>query len=124
MKTAQILSGLILIAAFAVHTFVGGPEVYAPLQIAGLDPVLTAILSTVWHIVTATLALIALAALWLIRAPNPPLALLVAGLSAACAALFLGFGLVRFGDLLTMPQWTIFAAAAAAQIWALAAARR
>jgi hypothetical protein len=119
MPIAQILAALILVAAFAVHTFVGGPEVYAPLQTAGLDPVLTAILSTVWHVVTATLALIALAALWLIRAPNAPLAALITAFTLAYAALFLFYGLARFGDVLTLPQWTIFAAAAVAQGWAL-----
>lgn len=118
MPIPQTLAALIFVAAFAVHTFVGGPEVFAPLQTAGLDPVLTAILSTVWHIVTATLGLIALAALWLIRHPNRPLALLLGALALAYAALFLGFGIARFGDVLTLPQWTIFAAAFAAQGWA------
>lgn len=81
------ISAALSAALFAIHTFVGGPEIIKPLhKSSDLAPVVRAVLRMVWHMVTLVLALMCLfflgAALWSSRD------LALAG-SAISAALFL-----------------------------------
>lgn len=93
-----------------VHTFVGGPEINAPIRASTtLAPELISVLTVVWHIVTANLAILTLSLFWLSRHPNLALANALLAMTLSYVALFVGYGLSDLGNLTTMPQWTGFA---------------
>lgn len=93
-----------------LHAFAGGREVYAPTRASGLDPLVVGVLSVVWHAVTVLLAAMAGALSWAAYHPNPPLELFVGCVIVGFAALFLGYGVVDFQNVSSMPQWTLFVA--------------
>lgn len=91
-----------------VHVFAGGPEVYDPVRSADLAPELIAVLSVIWHGVTAILAIMSGALFWLSRHDNTALTVVLLATNSAFVALFLGYGMVDLGSLWPMPQWMIF----------------
>jgi hypothetical protein len=97
-----------------VHTFLGGPEINAPIRASTtLAPEMISVLTVVWHIVTANLAILTLALAWLARHPNTALANVLLAMTLSYVALFVGYGLADLGNVTTMPQWTGFAVIAA-----------
>ena len=91
-----------------VHVFMGGPEVYAPLRAATLDPVVQSVLSVVWHMVTLVLAIMAITYWVLWQRPAVALAASNGAICLGIALLFLGYGMADLGTLWPMPQWIIF----------------
>lgn len=107
-------AGVLTILYTGVHVFAGGPEVHDPALASELSPMVKGVISVVWHMITAMMLLNGLALLWLSRKPGQAaLGWLVVAQFAAFAGLFIFYGLTRFGDLFTMPQWTGFAVIAA-----------
>lgn len=106
MMTAGVLS---LLTA-AIHVFLGGPEVNAPVQFSeGLALEVRATTAVVWHGITAMLILSGLSKIYAARSGQIGSAVfLVATQYVALAALFIGYGLANFGNLWVLPQWTLF----------------
>ncbi|MEL7151813.1 MAG: hypothetical protein AAGK71_13835 [Pseudomonadota bacterium] len=102
-------SGLLVVTALT-HAFVGGPEVNAPVQSSGLDPVVRAVSAVVWHALTALFLVLAAALAWAARHSNPLLIWVTLALNLAFIAIFAAIGLVALGNLSEMPQWTLFVA--------------
>ena len=102
-------SGLLVVTALT-HAFVGGPEVNAPVQSSGLDPVVRAVSAVVWHALTALFLVLAAAFAWAARHSNPLLIWVTLALNLAFIAIFAAIGLVALGNLSEMPQWTLFVA--------------
>ncbi len=104
--SAGILSVLILFA----HIFDGGPKIHAPVLESDLSRALKAVLSVVWHAVTAVLAINSVA-LFLAAKSKGAEKMLVVFVSIqylAFAALFIFYGITHLGTLLSMPQWGVF----------------
>lgn len=104
--SAAILSALTLFA----HVFGGGPEIHVPVLESNLPLELKAILSVVWHIVTAVLVINSMA-LFLAARPKSVAKMLVLFVSSQYllfAALFVFYGITQLGTLLPMPQWSVF----------------
>ncbi len=104
--SAAILSVLTLFA----HVFGGGPEIHVPVLESGLSPELKAILSVVWHAVTAVLVINSVA-FFLAAKSNATEKMLVVFVSIqylAFAALFIFYGITHLGTLVSMPQWSVF----------------
>ncbi len=93
-----------------IHAFMGGSEIYAPLRDGTLHPLVASVLSVVWHVITAILALMAIALLWVARHRNRPLELMLIAMQLSFAVLFLAYGMVDLGNIIQMPQWIIFLA--------------
>jgi len=91
-----------------IHAFVGGPEVYAPVRVSALEPVALSVMSVVWHVITAILALMAVGLFWLARHRCQPLEVMLIAIQICFAAVFIGYGIVDLGNLTQMPQWIIF----------------
>ncbi len=106
--SAGILSLLTLLA----HVFGGGPEIHDPVLESDLLVELKAVLSVIWHAITAILAINGVALFMASRHARyqKPIVLLIAGQYLAFAALFIFYGWIRLGTLAPMPQWTIFIA--------------
>ena len=95
---------------FFIHVFLGGPEIYTPSRAGGLDPVITSVNAVIWHFVSAVLAIMALALVWLAKAKNPALEWTLIAINVSTIALFIGYTLADFGALFVLPQWTLFTA--------------
>ncbi len=108
VEPVTAVAALLMALTFFVHVFAGGPEVYTPLRHAGLSAVLTAFSSVLWHMVSVTLAVLALALAVLSVRPDPVFETLLSGLQLAYAALFIAYGFVDLGSLWPMPQWIVF----------------
>lgn len=114
------LSGILALFYCGVHVFAGGPEIHGPAIASDLEPLVKGVFSVVWHGITAMMLLSALALLWLSGNENQKaLGWLVVFQFFAMAALFVFYGISRFGDLTTMPQWTGFLVIGAVAAWGL-----
>lgn len=114
------LSGILALLYCGVHVFAGGPEIHGPAIASDLEPLVKGVFSVVWHGITAMMLLSALALLWLSGNENQKaLGWLVVFQFFAMAALFVFYGISRFGDLTTMPQWTGFLVIGAVAAWGL-----
>ena len=105
-----MIGGILSLATAAIHLFLGGPEVHAPIQSNdGLSPEVRATMAVVWHGVTAVLLLSGAVNIYAAYSGRMRSAVaLIAAQYLALAALFVGYGFVRFGSLWVMPQWTLF----------------
>ena len=103
-------SGLLSLTTAAVHVFLGGPEVHLPVQANdGLTLEVRAVMAVVWHGISAILILSGVAKIY--SACTGQIRSAIAFIAAqylALAALFIGYGAIRFGSLLVIPQWTLF----------------
>lgn len=106
---------------FGVHVFLGGPEIHEPLLASDAPDLARAVASVIWHAVSAFLFLNSLALLCAAKYPSVarPIAALVAAQYLSFVALFIGYGLTRFGSIAIMPQWTVFLLMSALALWAL-----
>lgn len=98
---------------FAVHTFVGGAEVAGPLRLSDLPDAVRAPAWMVWHMVTGTLALMALLFAWATARASRDVLLA----ATALAAVFAVAGLVAIpltgSAIATLPQGFLFVPVAA-----------
>lgn len=113
-------AGFLTIAYCGVHVFAGGPEVHEPALASDLPPLVKGVFSVVWHTITAFMLLNGLALAWLaLRSDQTALGWLVIAQFTAFGGMFIAYGLARFGDLITMPQWTGFWLIAGLAAWGL-----
>ncbi|WP_439529040.1 hypothetical protein [Pannonibacter sp.] len=107
--SAPTMGAAVLMAATVVlHVVGGGPEVHDPLLAATVDPKLNAFVSVLWHAVTVVLVALAAGLAVLACRCDTALEAVLSGLQLGFAALFIGYGLMRLGNLTDMPQWVIF----------------
>jgi len=118
-KPLMVAAGLSLVLT-AVHVFGGGADVHSPILDSDLDPVLKGYVSVVWHGVTANLvictALLFLAARTV--AGRGAFVAIVAAHYTAYVGLFVTYGALRFGSVLVMPPWGLFAVILVVLAWA------
>lgn len=119
MNKPILAAAIIAVLTVFLHVIGGGADVHAPMQAGGLSPLLAAFAAVLWHAVTVVLIVISAALVWLVRHPNPPLALALCGLMFGWSALFIGYGAARLGDLWQMPQWVIFITLPVLILWGL-----
>lgn len=113
-------AGILAILYCGVHVFAGGPEVHVPALASDLAPMVKGVISVVWHAITAFMLLNGLALLWLSRnTAQAALGWLIVAQFAAFAVIFIGYGISRFGELTTMPQWSGFLVISAIAAWGL-----
>lgn len=105
-----VAAGALMLFCAAIHAFLGGPEVNAPVQAAALDPVVRAVSAVVWHALTALFLVFGAALIWLARNPSPPLFWTILAVNLSFIAIFLVIGFVELGSVTLMPQWTLFLA--------------
>jgi hypothetical protein len=112
---APLLCAAILSAfACGVHVIYGGLRVHTPLLKSDASRLVRAVGSVVWHTATAMMLLNAFALLYASNqgAASVPLVVLIIAQYLAAAALFITYGLSRFGSLLVLPHWIAFLAMA------------
>lgn len=109
MSPRLALAAALMALTGMIHVFMGGPEIYHPLDAATPDPEFRLYLALLWHFVTAFFGLGALTFLWAARDPasRQPAASTVALLLLAMGTLFFVFGLSHLGEVWTAPQWII-----------------
>lgn len=113
-------AGLTLIT-WALHTFLGGPQVAGPLLRSELAPIEKYTSYYCWHLVTIVLLSMGLGFAWAATTPTAlDLALGLTLVSAAFTAW--GLGLVAYSrrSSLELPQWVLFlgiTTAAAVGLW-------
>ena len=92
------------------HIFGGGPEIHVPVLESDLPLELKAILSVIWHAVTAVLVINSVALFLAARSKSVAkmLVLFVSSQYLLFAALFVFYGITHLGTLLPMPQWSVF----------------
>ncbi|MEE9314521.1 MAG: hypothetical protein V3V02_07715 [Rhizobiaceae bacterium] len=103
---AGILSGI----TFFIHVIFGGWDVHTPLLESEIPLGLKAIVTIIWHTVSA-LILINTIALFISasrRKYSGPLISIVSAQYIALAILFIFYGLLRLGTVWLMPQWIVF----------------
>jgi len=103
------VSALWLFTAF-LHAVLGGREILRPVLESGVNRTAKATSEVVWHLITWQFLVIgALGAFSAIRGEHQGLfALLSAASAGGFAALFITYGIKRFGNVWHMPQWALF----------------
>lgn len=114
-----VVAGGLYLATAAIHAFMGGPEINAPIQASELHPLIRAISAVIWHALTALFVIFGAGLLWTAREDNRALITLVLTVTLAFVALFLGIGIVLLGTVAAILQWVLFGAIAAALVWGL-----
>jgi hypothetical protein len=117
MRLPTLAAATLMAATVGLHVFGGGPEFHYPIQASTLDLPLRAVSAVLWHAVTITLALEAVALLWLAKYPNQPMAILLIAIQIGYAGLFLFYGQTMLGTVWQLGQWTIFLVLAALILW-------
>ncbi len=117
LNLGYAIAGGLFVATAAIHAFVGGPEVNAPVQGSGLDPLVRAVSAVVWHALTALFVVFGVALLWTARRPSAALVWVVLAVSLAFVGLFLGVGIAALGSVWPMPQWVLFGGIAGVLVW-------
>jgi hypothetical protein len=123
MNKPLFAAACLSIFTFSVHVFLGGPEIHVPLLASNASDLVRAVGSVIWHAVSALLFLNSLALLYASKKPSlaKPLVILVVFQYFAFVALFIGYGLARFGSITVMPQWTGFLVMSALALWGIGA---
>ena len=120
INKALAAAGIQTILYCGVHVFAGGPEIHVPILQSELDPLVKGVGSVVWHAITAFMLLNGLALMWLAtKSGQEAMGWLVVAQFTAFAGLFIAYGLARFGDVFTMPQWIGFLVISAIAAWGL-----
>jgi hypothetical protein len=107
--------------ACGVHVTYGGVRIHKPLLQSDASRLVRAVGSVIWHAATAMMLLNSIALLYASTqsAASVPLVVLVIVQYLAAAALFITYGLSRFGSLLVLPHWIAFLAKALLGNWRL-----
>lgn len=109
IATATALSGM----TFLLHVIGGETTVHKPLLAEVKNLEMRAYVSVLWHIATAVLLTNTLAlAVASRKKAQASMVWLLIGQNTLFAAIFAFFSLTRMGDLLALPQWTLFLAIA------------
>jgi hypothetical protein len=121
MNTPLLCAAIISALACGVHVTYGGLRIHKPLLQSNASRLVCAVGSVVWHATTAMMLLNALALLYASSqsAVSAPLVVLVTAQYLATAALFVIYGLSRFGSLLVLPHWIAFLAMAVLAFWGI-----
>jgi hypothetical protein len=121
MNKPLFAAACLSVFTFGVHVFLGGPEIHEPLLASDASELVRAVGSVVWHAVSALLLLNSLALFYASRNPSmaKPLVLLIVFQYLSFVALFTGYGLLRFGSVTVMPQWTGFLVMSALALWGI-----
>ena len=119
MNWGYFAAGVLFVLAAGTHALVGGPEVNAPVQGSGLDPVVRAVSAVVWHALTALFVVFGGALFWAALHGARALVVTVLAANIAFVALFLAIGVVALGTVWPMPQWILFGVISAVMIWGL-----
>jgi len=104
-----VSAGLLSLITALIHVFLGGPEIHDVVQGSDLSLMSRSVSAVVWHFVTALL--IINGALMILAAfvhKLVPAVLLSVVQYVAFGAIFIAYDIARYGDLLAMPQWTLF----------------
>ncbi|WP_310541154.1 hypothetical protein [Phenylobacterium sp.] len=111
MNWWMMIAGMLSLATAAVHVFLGGPEVHAPVQSSeSLALEVRATMAVVWHGITAVLLLSGATKIYAALSGRvSAVVVFIAAQYLAFVALFVGYGLAHFGSLWVLPQWTLFA---------------
>ena len=112
-------AAILYVATAAIHAFMGGPEINAPIQLSDLHPLIRAISAVIWHALTVLFLIFGGALWWAARHENQALVVTILAVTLAFIALFLVIGIVLLGTFFAMLQWVIFGAIAVAMIWGL-----
>ena len=110
MNWWMMIAGMLSLVTAAVHVFLGGPEVNAPVQSSeSLARDVRATTAVVWHGITAILLLSGAAKVYAACSGRIRSAVvLIAAQYVALVALFAWYSLSQFGSLWVLPQWTLF----------------
>jgi hypothetical protein len=121
MSKTLFTAGCLSLFTTAVHVFLGGPEIHEPLLASDAPELVRAVGSVIWHAISAMLFLNSLALFYAARNSFAarPLAALVCVQYFAFAALFIGYGLARFGSVFIMQQWIGFLVMSLLALWSM-----
>ncbi len=110
MNKLILSAGILSVLTLFAHVFGGGPEIHIPVLESDLSLELKAILSVVWHAVTAVLVINSVALFLAAKSKGAEkmLVVFVSSQYLALAILFLFYGITHLGTLLLMPQWSVF----------------
>jgi len=110
MNAWLLASGIAALLLDLVHIFPGGREIHRPMVASTLPEPIKVIWSSVWHAVTAFLAIGGAALIAAAFLPDQAVALTVVpiALFLCFAGLFVIFGLSRLGSLFVLPHWVAF----------------
>ncbi|MGJ8528500.1 hypothetical protein [Maritalea sp.] len=105
-----IAAALISFATTGLHVVGGTPEIMDPLYASNAPELSKGIAQVMWNQITLLL-IVGGVVLW--RAAFKPqiaieLSLTITALNIGITGLFIGSGISLFGDIGTMPQWTLF----------------
>lgn len=121
MNIALALASLLTLVTWAIHTFVGGPEIARPLLRSELETVPKLTNYYCWHLVTLTMLGLAAALGLAAFLPDWRNAAILSTLLTTTYALWsLWLMLSRHRRIQELPQWVLFgtiAAVAAAGLW-------
>lgn len=123
MNKALFISSLLTAFIAAIHLFAGGADIAAPLLASALADELRLTLYAVWHLVTVTLALSAVA-LYVSALPHHAaaaryLAIFISSLWLCFGVVFLAVVSTQPGDglLFKLPQWILFIPVGLLGLW-------
>jgi len=121
MNPGLALGSAVFAGTALIHMFLGIPDVAAPIDAAPLDAEIRATALAAWHIITWHFVLVALGLLLLAtgRLKSKALAWGAAAMALGDGAIFASMSLTRFGSVIVLPQWVLFAAALTALAWGL-----
>jgi hypothetical protein len=117
MNIGYLFAGLGSALTFGLHVWGGGPEFLEPYLTELVDPRLRAMSVVLWHAVSLTLMVQAVAMVWLSWHPSRPLGLFIAAGHIGWAVLFLVVGQTMLSTVWDFGQWTIFLALAGLTLW-------
>lgn len=109
MDKFLISSAALMALTTGVHIFAGTPDIMHPILAADLDLVVQGTAVVVWHVISALLALMSLAMLYLARVSNAALSNFVLAVLLTFTGVFLAVTLLSLNSLFALPQWTVFA---------------
>jgi hypothetical protein len=98
----------LMAATFVLHIYIGQKQVLPALNATDMVPQLLTLTLVLWHAVSVTLAVFAVALWHLSGHTNPALEATLAAVQIGFAALFLYYGATRLGTIWLLPQWVIF----------------
>ncbi len=117
MNTAFAVAAGLSATTWAIHTFVGGPRVARPLLEAEMDRVAMLTNYYCWHIVTITLATMALGFGYAGRVPGGrDVGVVMTALAISLGLWSLVLVLWKHRRPLELPQWSLFVAISAAAL--------
>jgi hypothetical protein len=111
MNIALAIASALSAATWAIHTFVGGPQLVRPLLQASLQPVVQLTHYYCWHLVTMMLGMMALGFGYAaFVASGLDVAVFVTALSLGAMLWSMALTVWKQRKLAELPQWTLFAA--------------